>query len=79
MAYKGKRMNPQKFEKGQIKIMLVLLPLVLFMRLNQWMNCSRFHLHLSFETLQSRILQNWLNSAVPLVFHSAVTCSTVCL
>ena len=31
MAYKGKRMNPQKFEKGQIKIMLVLLPLVLFM------------------------------------------------
>lgn len=31
MAYKGKRMNPQKFEKGQIKIMLCLLPLVLFM------------------------------------------------
>ncbi len=31
MAYKGKRMNPQKFEKGQIKIMICLLPLVLFM------------------------------------------------
>ncbi len=31
MAYKGKRMNPQKFEKGQIKIMIALLPLVLFM------------------------------------------------
>ncbi len=31
MAYKGKRMNPTKFEKGQIKIMLALLPLVLFM------------------------------------------------
>lgn len=33
MAYKGKRMNPQKFEKGQIKIMLVILPLVIFMAL----------------------------------------------
>lgn len=33
MAYKGKRMNPQKFEKGQIKIMLVLLPLVIVMAL----------------------------------------------
>ena len=31
MAYKGKRMNPSKFEKGQIKIMVALLPLVLFM------------------------------------------------
>lgn len=31
MAYKGKRMNPTKFEKGQIKIMVALLPLVLFM------------------------------------------------
>lgn len=31
MAYKGKRMNPPKFEKGQIKIMLALLPLTLFM------------------------------------------------
>ena len=31
MAYKGKRMNPQKFDKGQIKILLCLLPLTLFM------------------------------------------------
>ncbi len=31
MAYKGKRMNPPKFEKGQIKIMLILLPLLIFM------------------------------------------------
>lgn len=33
MAYKGKRINPQKFERGQIKIMLILLPLVIFMAL----------------------------------------------
>lgn len=33
MAYKGKRMNPQKFEKGQIKIILILLPLVIVMAL----------------------------------------------
>lgn len=33
MAYKGKRINPQKFEKGQIKIMIVILPLVIFMAL----------------------------------------------
>ena len=31
MAYKGKRINPSKFERGQIKIILILLPLVLFM------------------------------------------------
>lgn len=31
MAYKGKRINPNKFERGQIKIILILLPLVLFM------------------------------------------------
>ena len=31
MAYKGKRMNPPKFEKGQIKIMFILLPLLIFM------------------------------------------------
>lgn len=31
MAYKGKRINPQKFERGQIKIILILLPLVIFM------------------------------------------------
>lgn len=31
MAYKGKRINPQKFERGHIKIILVLLPLVIFM------------------------------------------------
>lgn len=33
MAYKGNRINPQKFEKGQIKIILVILPLVLLMGL----------------------------------------------
>jgi len=33
MAYKGKRINPQKFERGQIKIIIVLLPLVIFMAL----------------------------------------------
>ncbi len=33
MAYKGKRINPQKFEKSQIKIMLIILPLVIFMAL----------------------------------------------
>ena len=31
MAYKGKRINPQKFERGQIKIILIILPLVIFM------------------------------------------------
>ncbi len=31
MAYKGKRINPQKFERSQIKIMLIILPLVIFM------------------------------------------------
>lgn len=33
MAYKGKRINPQKFERGQIKIILIILPLVIFMAL----------------------------------------------
>jgi ABC-type glycerol-3-phosphate transport system permease component len=33
MAYKGKRINPQKFERGQIKIIILLLPLVIFMAL----------------------------------------------
>lgn len=33
MAYKGKRINPQKFERSQIKIILILLPLVIFMAL----------------------------------------------
>ncbi len=33
MAYKGKRINPQKFEKSQIKILLAILPLVIFMAL----------------------------------------------
>lgn len=33
MAYKGKRINPNKFEKGQIKLIIILLPLVLFMAL----------------------------------------------
>ena len=31
MAYKGKRINPQKFEKSQLKIILIILPLVIFM------------------------------------------------
>lgn len=31
MAYKGKRINPKKFERGQIKILLIILPLVIFM------------------------------------------------
>lgn len=33
MAYKGNRINPDRFEKGQIKIILAILPLVLFMGL----------------------------------------------
>lgn len=33
MAYKGNRINPNKFEKGQIKIILIILPLVLIMGL----------------------------------------------
>lgn len=31
MAYKGKRINPRKFEPSQIKIILIILPLVIFM------------------------------------------------
>lgn len=31
MAYKGKRINPQKFERSQLKIILIILPLVIFM------------------------------------------------
>lgn len=31
MAYKGKRINPQKFDRSQIKIILIILPLVIFM------------------------------------------------
>lgn len=31
MAYKGKRINPRKFEKSQIKIIVIILPLVIFM------------------------------------------------
>ncbi len=33
MAYKGKRINPQKFDRSQIKILLIILPLVIFMAL----------------------------------------------
>lgn len=33
MAYKGKRINPQKFERSQLKIMIIILPLVIFMAL----------------------------------------------
>ena len=33
MAYKGRHINPQRFERGQIKILLILLPLALFMAL----------------------------------------------
>ncbi len=31
MAYKGKRINPKKFDRSQIKILLIILPLVIFM------------------------------------------------
>ncbi len=31
MAYRGRHINPRKFERGQIKILLILLPLALFM------------------------------------------------
>ena len=31
MAYKGKRINPTKFERSHIKIIIILLPLLLFM------------------------------------------------
>ncbi len=33
MAYKGRRINPQHFERSQIKIILAVLPLVIFMAL----------------------------------------------
>lgn len=33
MAYKGKRINPKKFDKSQIKIIVILMPLVIFMAL----------------------------------------------
>lgn len=33
MAYRGRHINPQKFEKGQIKILIILLPLAAFMAL----------------------------------------------
>ncbi len=33
MAYKGHRINPTRFEKSQIKIIVILLPLVIFMAL----------------------------------------------
>ncbi|MGN0350776.1 MAG: carbohydrate ABC transporter permease [Roseburia sp.] len=33
MAYRGKRINPQKFERSQLKIMIIILPLVIFMAL----------------------------------------------
>ena len=33
MAYHGKRINPSRFEKGQLKIIIILLPLVIFMAL----------------------------------------------
>lgn len=33
MAYKGKHINPQRFDRGQIKILLFLLPLTVFMAL----------------------------------------------
>lgn len=31
MAYKGKRINPKKFDRSQIKIIVIILPLVIFM------------------------------------------------
>ncbi len=33
MAYRGRHINPQKFERGQIKILVILLPLAVFMAL----------------------------------------------
>ena len=33
MAYRGRHINPQRFERGQIKILLILLPLAAFMAL----------------------------------------------
>ena len=33
MAYRGRHINPQRFERGQIKILLILLPLALFIAL----------------------------------------------
>ena len=33
MAYRGRHINPQRFERGQIKILVILLPLALFMAL----------------------------------------------
>ena len=30
-GYKGSNINPRKFEAGQIKIILILLPLAIFM------------------------------------------------
>jgi len=33
MAYRGHRINPQRFEKSQIKIIIAILPLVIFMAL----------------------------------------------
>ena len=33
MAYRGRHINPRKFERGQVKILLILLPLALFMAL----------------------------------------------
>ncbi len=31
MAYKGKRINPRKFDRSQLKIIVIILPLVMFM------------------------------------------------
>ena len=33
MAYKGHNINPQKFNKSQIKIIIAIMPLILFMGL----------------------------------------------
>ena len=33
MAYRGRHINPKRFERGQIKILVILLPLALFMAL----------------------------------------------
>ena len=33
MAYKGKRINPKKFDRSQLKIIIAILPLVIFMAL----------------------------------------------
>lgn len=89
MAYKGKRINPQKFERGQIKIIAILLPLVIFMALPIVFIANHAFKPMDelfafpptfFVKMQHlKTLQNLSNSAVQQVFRSAVMYLTVCL